>query len=83
MNFTEKIEAFAKQDIFECFMNGEALLHLPVFQRVLEDNGIMGYHGIPQMPVFIYKAIADELNVIADTDALVQRYSEAEVNILY
>ncbi|KAL1870183.1 hypothetical protein Daus18300_005247 [Diaporthe australafricana] len=43
----------------------------------------MGYHGVPQMPIFAYKAIGDEVSVIADTDALVDKYCNIGANILY
>ena len=43
----------------------------------------MGYHGTPEMPLFIYKAISDELTPIASTDELVDRYCNVGVNIIY
>jgi hypothetical protein len=43
----------------------------------------MGYHGIPQMPIFAYKAIADEESPIADTDKLVAGYCGVGANIYY
>lgn len=38
----------------------------------------MGYHGVPQMPIFAYKAIGDEVSVIADTDDLVDKYCNSK-----
>ena len=46
-------------------------------------DGYMGYHGVPRMPIFIYKAVNDELSDIADTDALVKRFCGVGANILY
>jgi Secretory lipase len=43
----------------------------------------MGYHGVPQMPLFVYKAIADEVSRIEDTDALVNRYCAVGASVLY
>jgi hypothetical protein len=43
----------------------------------------MGYHGTPVMPIYAYKAIADELSPVADTDALVARYCGVGANIVY
>lgn len=38
----------------------------------------MGYHGVPQMPIFAYKAIEDEISVVGDTDALVDKYCNSK-----
>ena len=43
----------------------------------------MGYHGVPSMPVYVYKAILDEISPVADTDTLVERYCGIGANILY
>lgn len=43
----------------------------------------MGLHGVPQMPVYAYKAINDQISVIADTDALIASFCEQGANILY
>ncbi|KAI5207200.1 secretory lipase-like protein 1 precursor [Aureobasidium subglaciale] len=40
-----------------------------IVKNVLNETGIMGRHGTPQMPLFIYKAVADEVSPVADTDA--------------
>lgn len=46
----------------------------PGILRIINRDGIMGYHGVPQMPIFAYKAIEDEISVVAETDALVDKY---------
>lgn len=43
----------------------------------------MGHHGSPNMPVFIYKAIADEMSAAAETDILVEQFCKDGANILY
>ena len=43
----------------------------------------MGYHGVPQFPIFIYKAIHDEYSNVKDTDLVVDRYCMVGANILY
>ena len=43
----------------------------------------MGLHGVPHMPLFIYKAIYDELSPVADTDELVNEYCTGGANIIY
>jgi hypothetical protein len=65
---------FAFQDIYDYFEGGEADFLTPLVMSVIDSDGRMGYHGIPQMPMFVYKAIQDEISPIADTDALVAKY---------
>ena len=65
--------AFAGQDVFEYFLNGREIIQHPLIRSILVRNGCMGYYGVPQTPLFIYKAIADEITPIEDTDALVER----------
>lgn len=43
----------------------------------------MTYHGVPQAPLFIYKAVHDEATPIEDTDDYVQRNCMLMSNILY
>lgn len=43
----------------------------------------MGYHGVPSMPVFAYKATEDEPLPVEDTDGLIERYCAVSANILY
>ena len=83
MSIEEAFITFADQDIFRYFKNREAFFNAPVIQNMLDREAYMGYHGVPQMPLFIYKAIADEITNIDTTDVLVQRYCNVGANILY
>ena len=74
---------FQNQDIYRYFINGKASIEVPILQHIFDVEGLMGYHGIPQMPLFIYKAIADETAPIVDTDQLVDKYCAVGANILY
>jgi hypothetical protein len=74
---------FVFKDIYTFFDNGENFTNAPVVQNVLSESGIMGRHGTPQMPLFIYKALADEVSPIADTDALVQQLCSQGARIQY
>ncbi|RAL12633.1 LIP-domain-containing protein [Aspergillus homomorphus CBS 101889] len=74
---------FAGQDIFNYFVNGSAAFADPIVQRALNRDGYMGYHGVPQLPIYAYKAIHDEVSPIRDTDALLTRYCGVGANILY
>ncbi|KIN09125.1 hypothetical protein OIDMADRAFT_38001 [Oidiodendron maius Zn] len=74
---------FALQDIFAYFDIGIHILDDPVVQSILNKTGYMGRHGTPQMPVFAYKALGDEVSPIADTDALVQKLCSQGAKIEY
>ena len=77
------IGAFINQNIGDYFTGGIAeITTSPESQYIINRDGIMGFHGIPQMPIFAYKAIQDEVSVVADTDKLVTRYCEVGANIL-
>jgi Secretory lipase len=52
-------------------------------KMMYDVDGYMGYHGVPRMPVFVYKAVHDQLSKVADTDALVARFCGVGANILY
>lgn len=77
------VGAFANEDISDYFVNGMESLTNPVSTALTNRDGIMGYHGIPQMPLFAYKAIKDEVSPIADTDTLVNRYCGIGADIWY
>lgn len=74
---------FSGQDTFKYFKNGADVLNAPVIQNVINREGYMGYHGTPELPLFIYKAVGDEVTPIESTDALVDRYCGVGGNILY
>ncbi len=74
---------FADQDVYSYFTGGRADLSAPIMQNIFNNNGVMGFHGLPQMPLYVYKAILDELSVVGPTDALVDKYCALGANILY
>lgn len=80
-NYTldEALVAYAFQDISEYFVGGVADIEGTIPTQAINRDGIMGYHGVPQMPVFAYKAIGDEISAINDTDALVDKYCNSEL----
>nr|POF13033.1 lipase a [Quercus suber] len=84
-NYTliESIGAFAGQDIGSYFKNGVSTLSSPLAQKIIDSDGVMGYHGVPQSPLFVYKAIGDDISVVADTDELVARYCDVGATINY
>ena len=83
MSATQAFATFANQNSFSYFEGGITVFNSPMIQRIIESDGLMGYHGVPQMPVLAYKAIADEISPTNDTDALVAKYCAVGANILY
>ncbi|KAF2963827.1 hypothetical protein GQX73_g9736 [Xylaria multiplex] len=86
LNFTavQSIQYFGFQNISEYFVNGlEGIYKAPELARVFGDNEYEGYHGIPQMPLFVHKAINDDSNGIATSDDLISHYCKVGTNILY
>ncbi|KAK7709835.1 hypothetical protein SLS64_006077 [Diaporthe eres] len=69
---------YAYQDMGEYFIGGIADITSPIVLNIINRDGIMGYHGVPQMPIFAYKAIGDEISVVEDTDALVDKYCNSK-----
>ncbi|CAJ2501707.1 Uu.00g045600.m01.CDS01 [Anthostomella pinea] len=81
----QSIVAYANQDIGAYFAGGslETFLAAPEMARVIANNGVQGHHGIPQMPVFAYEAIADQASHIASSDDLIDIFCALDVNVLY
>lgn len=77
------IATFAGQDVYEYFDEGAAILNSAIPVSVLTATGQQGTHGTPKMPIFAYKAIADEVSPVADTDALVTKLCSQGANIVY
>lgn len=77
------VELFVFQNISDYFIDGFADLENPLVQSVVKSDGMMGYHGVPQMPCFVYKAIHDELSPVVDTNVLVNRYCSQGASIWY
>lgn len=80
LNYTlnQAIAAYALQDISEYFIGGIDDLLGPIPTKIINRDGLMGYHGVPQMPLLVYKAIGDEVSVVQDSDALVAKYCQGE-----
>jgi hypothetical protein len=74
---------FNGQDILQYFQHGIDDIEDPLVQYIANRDGNMGYHGVPQMPIYAYKAMADKQSPIQDTDLLLTRYCGIGVNILY
>jgi hypothetical protein len=84
LSYADAHIVYMNQSIWDYFIGGSAdILQAPLIQQIIYRDCIMGYHGVPQMPMLVYQALADELAPIANTDALVDRYCGVGANILY
>jgi len=83
LKLTEIFAIFANQTIWNYFRDGRDIVYNPLLSHLLRTETTLGSHGIPQAPLFIYKAIQDETNSIEGTDDFVQRYCRYGANIWY
>ena len=84
MSYLEESSAYGNQSILDSyFADGASVIQQPIIQKIFQTQGLMGTHGVPQMPVFVYKAVHDEYSAISETDALVAQYCEFGANITY
>ncbi|PSS05230.1 lipase 1 [Coniella lustricola] len=83
MTNLQAIVTYAFQNITDYFVDGMEDLLSPLVRKIAANEIQMGYHGIPQMPIYAYKAIQDEISVVEDTDVLIDRFCAVEANILY
>jgi hypothetical protein len=75
---------FKNDPISEYFIHGfDDIFNSKVLSRIIYSDGIMGFHGVPQMPLFVHNALYDEVSPIAATDKLVDEYCEMGANIYY
>ncbi|TLD07683.1 hypothetical protein PgNI_11084 [Pyricularia grisea] len=79
----EAIALFSGQNIFDYFIQGDEIMRAPELARVIGNNWHESYHGIPQMPVYAYKAIHDENTNIRTTDEHVARICGVGANVRY
>jgi len=79
--FYDDVKSYAFQNTSTYFKTD--IVTEPTVARYLNDRCNQGFHGTPSMPIFWYKAQADEISPIADSDALVEKYCNAGVSITY
>lgn len=78
------VAVYKNENIYDYFVGGYDDVHLArVMTDMYNTDGYMGYHGVPRMPIFIYKSVLDELSPVEDTDELVERFCGVGANILY
>lgn len=74
---------FANQTVYKYFKDGRDILYNPTLSKILSIESTLGSHGVPQAPLFIYKAVHDEVTSIEGANELVERYCEYGANIWY
>lgn len=67
--------------LLQSFVN--QLLQDATIQTILNRDGMMGYHGVPQMPLLLHRADQDELSPTSDTTKLYNEYCGVRANIYY
>lgn len=85
MSYLQAHIVYGGQNMFDYFLGGSAIMQAPLIKTAFEKNAVMGFHGVPDIgvPMFIYKAIHDEVTTITGTDAYVERTCAFGANILY
>jgi hypothetical protein len=83
LTLVEIFAIFANQTIWNYFRDGRDIVYNPLLSHLLQTESILGAHGVPQAPLFIYKAIHDETNSIEGTDEFVHQYCRYGANIWY
>ncbi|KAM0304500.1 hypothetical protein ACHAPM_002598 [Fusarium culmorum] len=68
-------------NINKYFQKGTDILSDPKITALINREGVLGYHGTPRWPMFIYQAISDEVTPIAATDAVVERYCSVGADV--
>lgn len=83
MTLDEAVPFFAFQNIYDYFIDGLQDLLDPIVTNLTNSQGRMGVYGTPTAPMFIYKAIGDEVSHINDTDVLINKYCAQGATIDY
>ncbi|KAH8653189.1 secretory lipase-domain-containing protein [Tricladium varicosporioides] len=83
MSYPQAHEFYANQSLFDYFPQGAAILQHPLIKTALQKNAVMTYHGVPNTPVFVYKAVNDEVTLVGDSDAYVERSCAMGAKVRY
>lgn len=68
--------AFQYQNISLYFTNPN-FLQAPIPKSTIQKIGVMGQHGTPKVPLYVYKGVQDEVSPVLDTDTLIKKYCAA------
>ena len=77
---TANILQFAFQDVVGMFKD-PTVLYRDQAKRILDENALG--QAIPQVPMYVYKSVRDEVSPVEETDALVRKYCAGGARIKY
>ncbi|KAJ4328645.1 hypothetical protein N0V84_000835 [Fusarium piperis] len=83
INVADAVRQFSGKDIYAYFEGGAADLQDPVLRKIYDEDVRLGYRGVPKMPMFVYKAIADQFCPVDQTDATVGKFCSGGADITY
>ncbi|PKS12523.1 hypothetical protein jhhlp_000730 [Lomentospora prolificans] len=83
ISVSDAVKMFAQKDIYSYFKGGVADLQAPVLRKVYNAQAKLGFRGVPNMPMFVYKAIGDQFCPIEQTDVTVERWCSGGAEIIY
>ncbi|KAK3995172.1 lipase 2 [Cladorrhinum sp. PSN332] len=85
MSGVDALVAYPHQDVYDYFENGAEDVWHPIIQDVIDKDAVMGVVGAPpkEVPVFVYKAVDDEMSAVGETDDLVDKYCSHGSRVLY
>ncbi|KAL5354934.1 secretory lipase-domain-containing protein [Aspergillus floccosus] len=76
-------DAGGNEDMYAYFKNGKDSFYDTVPQSIFHYSGQMGIRDTPTAPLFVYKAVGDEVSPVEDTDMLVKKYCAQGARIEY
>jgi hypothetical protein len=83
MTGLQALKRFYGEDIFQYFDAGRNDAFHPQMQALIDEDAVMGRHGVPNMPVFYHKASNDEMSPASESDALVDMLCGKGATVLY
>lgn len=83
MTAVQALLNYEYQDVYAYFIGGEDDMANQVLLDMYNSDAVMGHHGIPNMPMFVYKAANDEMSAVNETDAMIANFCQHGANILY
>lgn len=72
--FNDVFKIFAFQDIYKYFKAGPGVFGLPEVRKIFGKGATMRTRGTPDFPLFVYKAVNDDISPIGDTVALFEKF---------
>ncbi len=76
MSGWDSLEHFAYQNMWEYFKDGESDVFTDAMVGVLAHEGVAGIHGTPNLPVFYYHAVDDEMCPIEEVERVVKTFCD-------